>query len=94
MVYQNTWMDKSAGQVLSQNMAGPTTLIEVDHSGHHLYIDNSKDFNSAIINVADRLSPEFVREHAHTHIQIPPHLNHTKPPLESGGGITEKVLTE
>lgn len=91
---QHTWMDKSAGQALSQTMAGPTTLIEVDHSGHHLYIDNSSDFNSHVLNVIDRLSPQFIRDHAHTHTQVPARLHHHKPSLEEGGGVTEKVLTE
>lgn len=90
---QNTWMDKSAGQALSQAMKGPTTLLEVSQSGHHLYIDNAPDFNEAVCDVVNRLSPEFIKSHAHTHTQPTPlHQHHVT--LEEGGGITEKVLTE
>jgi len=90
---KHTWMDKQAGVTLSKSMAGPTTVLEVSESGHHLYIDNAPDFNNAVLDVSSRLSPEFIKAHAHTH-QQPSHLHrhHTRP--EEGGGITEKVLTE
>eukprot|EP00026_Physarum_polycephalum_P009685 Phypoly_transcript_09818.p1 GENE.Phypoly_transcript_09818~~Phypoly_transcript_09818.p1 ORF type:complete len:410 (+),score=50.01 Phypoly_transcript_09818:121-1230(+) len=91
---KHTWMDKEAGAALSQSMAGPTTLLEVSNSGHHLYIDNAPDFNAAVLDVTRRLSPEFIKEHAHTHEQHPSHLHHHHTRLEEGGGVTEKVLTE
>ena len=87
-------MDKDAGAALSKSMAGHTTLLEVNKSGHHLYIDNAPDFNAAVLDVANRLSPEFIQDHAHTHQQYPPHLHRHRATIEEGGGITEKVLTE
>lgn len=91
---EHTWMDKEAGLTLSRSMAGPTTLLEVSQSGHHLYIDNAPDFNAAVIDVTTRLSPEFIKAHPYSHVQYPPHLHHHRPTLEEGGGVTEKVLTE
>ncbi len=35
-------MNKDAGVELSKAMKGPTSIIEVRKSGHHLYIDNYK----------------------------------------------------
>jgi len=48
---KHTWMDKEAGVELSRNMQGPVTVQEVRHSGHHLYIDNARDFNAAVTSV-------------------------------------------
>jgi hypothetical protein len=87
-------MDKDAGVALSKSMAGPSTLLELSKSGHHLYIENAPAFNAAVLDVENRLSPEFIQAHAHTHQQHPPQLHHHHVTLEEGGGVTEKALTE
>eukprot|EP01113_Clastostelium_recurvatum_P048729 TRINITY_DN8935_c0_g1_i2.p1 TRINITY_DN8935_c0_g1~~TRINITY_DN8935_c0_g1_i2.p1 ORF type:complete len:430 (-),score=81.09 TRINITY_DN8935_c0_g1_i2:19-1308(-) len=58
-----TWMDLDAGVQLKNSLTGPSKMVVVEDAGHHLYIDNSRAFNAAVLEVADQVHHALQREH-------------------------------
>lgn len=51
----HTWMPRSAGRRLKNNLKGPAKFVTIEEAGHHIYIDNYQAFNNAVLLVADGL---------------------------------------
>ncbi|CAG8440143.1 3047_t:CDS:2 [Diversispora eburnea] len=47
---EEDWMDYREAIKASVKMNVPTKVIQIPHSGHHLYIDNPEEFDKAVIN--------------------------------------------
>jgi len=47
---QYTWMSTSAGETLSRTMKGKSEVAYIENAGHHVYIDNYKDFNETALS--------------------------------------------
>lgn len=46
------WMDKRGGIIAAQRIrqkGGRATIVELENSGHHLYLDNYKEFNNLAV---------------------------------------------
>ncbi|RHZ61861.1 hypothetical protein Glove_345g15 [Diversispora epigaea] len=47
---EEDWMDYREAIKVSTRMNVPIKIIQIPHSGHHLYIDNPEEFDKAVIN--------------------------------------------
>ncbi|GAM19161.1 hypothetical protein SAMD00019534_023360 [Acytostelium subglobosum LB1] len=46
----NSWLDKTIGDQLKQDMKNIKDVVIIERSGHHIYIDNANQFHSAILS--------------------------------------------
>eukprot|EP01133_Synstelium_polycarpum_P002953 gene2953-3395_t len=45
----NSWIDRSSGLALQQELKNVRDVVIIEKSGHHIYIDNVNDFHSSIL---------------------------------------------
>ncbi|RUS28823.1 Alpha/Beta hydrolase protein [Jimgerdemannia flammicorona] len=49
MYGQQDWMDYKAAERAREFMGVPTKVLRIPEAGHHLYLDNPKDFDAAVV---------------------------------------------
>jgi pimeloyl-ACP methyl ester carboxylesterase len=47
---QDDWMDHRAAEAAVKTMDVPTKVIIIPGAGHHIHLDNSIDFDKAVVN--------------------------------------------